>query len=57
MLGFEARGMEKLRVEKGTEVFFGGAGIIVTKYVFKEKKIWKDIDKTFAYLYLPVFLH
>lgn len=38
MLGFEARGMEKLRVEKGTEVFFGGAGIIITKYVFKEKK-------------------
>lgn len=38
------------------EGFFGGAGIIVTKYVYPKVKICKDIDKTIVYMYSK-FLH
>lgn len=41
------------------EPFFGGTGIVLTKYTYVclKEKIWKNIDKAIVYPYLPVLLH
>ena len=57
MLGFEARGLKKLRLEKSNEVFLDRQELLQqnTHIYVQRKIIWKDINKT--YLYLLVFLH
>lgn len=39
MLGFEARGMVKLRVEKGTEVFLEGQELLLQNMFSKKKNL------------------
>lgn len=57
VLGFEARGLKKLRLEKGIEVFLDRQELLQqnTHICVQRKTIWKDTDKT--YLYLLVFLY
>lgn len=57
VLGFEARGLKKLRLEKGIEVFLDRQELLQqnTYICVQRKTIWKDIGK--VYLYLLVFLH